>query len=269
MKADEKMRELFDEVAGKSPLDPREASRKSSSTPLRKRFYTVAGISAGANDFAVTLDGKPIRTPGKNPLTAPTKALAEAIAAEWGAQGESIEPMTMPLTRLANSVIDGVAANVQAVADDIAKYFETDLLFYRAGFPEALIARQTEHWDPVLRWAADDLGAHFILTEGVMHVQQPDAAIAAARAALPAEAWLVGALHVVTTITGSAMLALALSHRAFSEAQVWAAAHVDEDWNREKWGADEEVEARRAGRQKDFEAAARVLRLLPVPPAAS
>ena len=256
------MRELFDEVAGKSPLDPREASRKSSRAPLRKRFYTQAGVAEGPDGFVVTLDGKPVRTPGKNALAAPTRALAEAMAAEWQAQPELIDPMAMPLTRLANSVIDGVAGNVEAVADDAAKYFESDLLFYRAGFPEALIAKQAEHWDPVLRWAADDLGAHFILAEGIIHVQQPETAVAAARAALPAEAWPVGAFHVVTSITGSALLALALKHRALDEAQVWAAAHVDEDWNREKWGADEEVEARRAQRLKDFEAAALVLKAL-------
>lgn len=256
------MRELFDEVAGKSPLDPREAPRKSSITPLRKRFYTSAGVVEGPDGFAVTLDGKSIRTPGKNVLAAPTRDLAEAMAAEWDAQPEMIDPVSMPLTRLANSVIDGVAGNVQAVADDAAKYFETDLLFYRAGFPEVLIARQAEHWDPVLRWVADDFGAHFILTEGVMHVAQPETAVAAVRAALPTDAWPVGAFHVVTSITGSALLALALKHRVLDEAQVWAAAHVDEDWNREKWGADEEVEARRAARLKDFEAAARVLKAL-------
>ncbi len=254
------MRELFDEVAGKSPLDPREASRQSSRRPLRKRFYTSAGVAEGPDGFAVTLDDKPIRTPGKNALAAPRRELAEAMASEWDAQKDMIEPMSMPLTRLANSVIDGVAGNVQAVADDAAKYFETDLLFYRAGFPEALIARQAQHWDPVLRWAAADLGAHFILTEGVMHVQQPETAVAAARAALPTDAWPVGAFHVVTSITGSALLALALKHRAVDETQVWAAAHVDEDWNREKWGIDDEVEARRASRLKDFEAAALVLK---------
>lgn len=256
------MRELFDEVAGKSPLDPREASRKSSSTPLRKRFYTSAGIAEGPDGFAITLDGKQVRTPGKNPLTAPVRPLAEAIAAEWEAQKDLIDPMTMPLTRIANSVIDGVATNVQAVADDAAKYFETDLLFYRAGFPEGLAARQAELWDPVLRWAADDLGAHFILTEGVMHVRQPDKAVAAVRAMLPADAWSVGALHVVTTLTGSALLALALKQGALDRAKVWSAAHVDEDWNREKWGADEEVEARHAARLLDFEAAATVLQAL-------
>ncbi|MBN9582794.1 MAG: ATPase [Afipia sp.] len=256
------MRELFDEVAGHSPLDPREASRQSSRAPLRKRFYTHAGVAEGPDGFAVTLDGKTVRTPGRNVLAAPSRDLAEAMAAEWQAQTEAIDPMAMPMTRLANSVIDGVTGNVDAVVDDIAKYFETDLVFYRAGFPEALVARQAKHWDPVLRWAADDLGAHFILTEGIIHVRQPEAAVAAARGALPSDAWPVAALHILTTITGSAMLALALNHRVLDAAQVWAAAHVDEDWNSETWGLDEEMEARRAARHRDFEAAARVLTAL-------
>ncbi len=256
------MRELFDDVVGKSPLDPQEASRLSSRTPLRKRFYKAAGVAEEPDGFVVTLDGRPVRTPGRNALAAPARALAEAMASEWDAQQEIIDPLSMPLTRLANSVIDGVAGNVAAVADDMAKYFESDLLFYRAGFPEALIARQGRHWDPVLRWAADDAGAHFILTEGVMHVKQPEAAVAAMRALLPRDAWSVGALHVVTTITGSALLALALRQGVLDEGAVWAAAHVDEDWNRDTWGADEEVEQRRAARQKDYAAAATVLKAL-------
>lgn len=256
------MRELFDELAGKSPLDPREASRKSSRTPLRNRFYKTASVIEADGGFSVALDGKQIRTPGKNALVAPNRPLAEAMAAEWNAQGESIDPMSMPLTRLANSAIDGVAANTGAVCEDIAKYFGSDLLFYRAAFPEELIARQASHWDPVLRWAADDLGAHFILTEGVMHVRQPDEAMAAARARLPEDAWRVAALHIATTITGSALLALALHEKKLDSGQVWAAAHVDEDWNREKWGGDGEVEARRAARLLDFEAAALVLKVL-------
>jgi len=256
------MRELFDDVAGKSPLDPQEASRLSSRTPLRKRFYSAAGIAEEPDGFVVTLDGKPVRTPGRNALAAPVRPLAEAMASEWEAQRETIDPLSMPLTRLANSVIDGVADNVAAVADDMARYFESDLLFYRAGFPDALVARQARHWDPVLRWAADDLGAHFILTEGVMHVKQPDSAVAAVRALLPQDAWSVGALHVVTTVTGSALLALALRQGVLDEDAVWAAAHVDEDWNRETWGADEEVEQRRAARLKDYAAAAMVLKAL-------
>jgi len=256
------MRELFEDIEDKLSPDPRVASQKSSRTPLRKKFYTSAGVSEGPDGFGITLDGKQVRTPGKNVLAAPTRDLAEAITAEWDAQGENIDPMSMPLTRLANSVIDGVAGNVQSVSDDAAKYLETDLLFYRAGFPEALVQKQAEHWDPVLRWAADALGAHFILGEGIVHVRQPENAVAAARSALPAEAWPIGAFHVVTTMTGSALLALALKHGLLDGSQVWAAAHVDEDWNSEKWGADEEVAARRASKFRDFEAAARVLKAL-------
>ncbi|HEY0234764.1 MAG TPA: ATP12 family protein [Afipia sp.] len=261
------MKELFDEVAGHSPLDPREASRQSSRTALRKRFYKDVAVSETPEGFAITLDGKPIRTPGKKLLAAPTRELAQIMADEWSAQRETIDPMAMPMTRLANSTIDGVAENADAVLEDIAKYFGSDLLFYRASFPDALIARQAEHWDPVLRWAADNLGAHFILGEGVMHVAQPDRAIAAARDALPKssslkDAWNLAAMHVVTALTGSALLALALKHKALDEAQVWAAAHVDEDWNSQQWGEDEEVASRRAARSRDFEAAAKVLKAL-------
>lgn len=257
------MRELFDETAGHSPLDPREASRKSSQTPLRMRFFEQASVAETPEGFAVTLDGKPVRTPGKRLLAAPVRELAEAMAAEWGAQTGVIDPLSMPVTRLANSTVDGVADDVAAVRDDIAKYFDTDLLFYRASFPEQLIARQTEHWDPVLRWMADELGAHFILTEGVMHVRQPEPAIQAVRQALPETPWAVAATHVVTTITGSALLALALHRKALTPDQVWTAAHVDEDWNSQQWGADDEVMQRRAQRRRDFDAAVRVLEAVP------
>ena len=128
--------------------------------------------------------------------------------------------------------------------------------------PQALVEKEAAHWDPVLFWAADTLGAHFILTEGIVHVRQPDQAVAAARAALPADPWSLAALHVVTTVTGSALLALALLRGALDEDQVWAAAHVDEDWNVEQWGVDEEVAARRLARYLDFRAAAGVLNAL-------
>src|SRR5258707_13470385 len=166
----------------------------------------------------------------------------------------------MPLTRFANSVVDAVVDRVEAVVADVAKYFASDLLFYRAGHPEALVAREAELWDPVLFWAADALGAHFILAEGVVHVRQPDSAIAAARAALPSDPWSIAALHVITTLTGSALLALALMRGVLDQDQVWAAAHVDEDWNSEQWGVDEEVAARRAARLGDFRAAATILK---------
>jgi chaperone required for assembly of F1-ATPase len=256
------MRELFDEVFGQSPLDPEEAVRQSTRGPQRKRFYTTAGVASVADGFAITLDGKPVLTPSRRPLVAPTAGIAEAIAMEWAAQQDIINPMTMPLTRLANSVVDAVAGRVDAVANDAARYFETDLLFYRAGHPEALVQREARHWDPVLFWAADTLKAHFILAEGIVHVRQPDQAVAAARAALPSEPWSIAAFHVVTTLTGSALLALALLRGVLDEDQVWSAAHVDEDWNSEQWGVDGEVAARRAGRLVDFKAAAWVLKAL-------
>ena len=173
------MRELFEEAASQPPPDPRESARASARTPLRKRFYKEAGATAADGGFAITLDGRPIRTPSGRQVVIPAPALAEAVAAEWAAQGETIDPVTMPLTRIANSVVEGVVDRVELVSDDLAKYFESDLLFYRAGHPEGLVAREAAHWDPVLFWAAETLGAHFILSEGVMHVKQPDEAIQA------------------------------------------------------------------------------------------
>jgi chaperone required for assembly of F1-ATPase len=254
------MRELFDEVVGQSPLDPQESARQAMRAPLRKRFYKEAGTEAAEGGFHVTLDGRPIRTPSGRVVVIPVKDLAEAIAAEWQGQGDTIAPATMPLTRFANSVIQSVVDRTELVREDIAKYLQSDLLFYRAGHPGALVAREAEHWDPVLDWARDMLGAHFILSEGNVHVTQPEAAVHAARDALPTGPWSVASAHVVTTLTGSALLALALTHGVRDPDQVWAAAHVDEDWNVEQWGADEEAMSRRAARKVDFDAAVRILR---------
>ena len=258
-KPQNRMRELFEEGAGPSPLDPEEAVRRATRTPRRKRFYASADVLEIDGAFAVTLDGKPIRTPSGRQVVAPVKEIAEAVAAEWEAQKETIDPLTMPMTRFANSVVQSVVDRAVLVADVVAKYLQSDLLFYRAGHPEALVAREAQHWDPVLFWAADALGAHFILAEGVVHVRQPDAAVQAARAAFPDDPWSIAALHVVTTLTGSALLALALAHGVLDPDSVWAAAHVDEDWNAERWGVDEEVAARRATRLVDFRAAASIL----------
>jgi chaperone required for assembly of F1-ATPase len=254
------MRELFDEVAGQSPLDPQEAARRTVRAPKRKRFYARADVMEADGGFAVTLDGKPIKTPSGRIVVVPSRAIVEAMAAEWEAQREHIDPTTMPMTRFANSVVDAVIDRVSLVRDDIAKYLSTDLLFYRAAYPEVLVAREAQHWDGVVFWAADELGAHFILAQGIMHVSQPDAAVAAAREALPHDPWSVAALHVVTTLTGSALLALALYRGARTAEEVWAAAHVDEDFNAEQWGADEEVVTRQAARKRDFDAAVAILR---------
>jgi len=259
------LRELFEPTPDPAALDPNEAARQASRPRLIKRFYKEAAVAPVEGGFAVTLDGKPIRTPSKRHVVVPTRPLAEVIASEWAAQSESLDPVTMPLTRLANSVCEGVVDCVEAVRDDLARYFQSDLLFYRAGHPEALVAREAAQWDPVLFWAARQLGAHFILAEGLTHVPQPEAAVTAARAALPEDPWSIAALHVITTLTGSALLALALFHRHLDAAAVWAAAHVDEDWNVAQWGADELMMQRRAARFTDFSAAVVVLEMVNPP----
>jgi chaperone required for assembly of F1-ATPase len=254
------MRDLFEDVVGQSPLDPHEVARRAARAPQRKRFYADVAIAETDGGFAITLDGRPIKTPAGRPVIVPSRQIAQAISEEWRAQTEVIAPLTMPLTRLANSVVEAVVDRVEPVADDIAKYLESDLLFYRAGHPEALVAREAALWDPVLYWAVDTLGAHFILAEGIVHVRQPEPAVAVTRAALPDDPWSVAAMHVITTLTGSALLALALLHGMMDADQVWAAAHVDEDWNSEQWGVDEEVAARRAARLVEFRSAVQVLK---------
>src|SRR5580658_8116103 len=229
----------------------------------QRRFYERATTAAVADGHAVRLDDKPIRTPARRVLAAPTPALAEAIAAEWQAQKDIIDPAEMPLTRLANAIIDGVAEAPLPVADEIAKYLGSDLVFYRAGSPPGLVERQTRHWDPILAWARQALGADFKLGEGVVYVAQPEAALAAARAAIPEEPWRLGAVHVITTLTGSALIALAMARGALSADAAWQAAHVDEDWNMAQWGRDEAAMARREFRLAEFQAAATVLACCP------
>ncbi len=253
------MRELFDDIPGPSPSDPDQSARQPTRAPRRKRLYQKASFAPAAEGFALMLDDKPIHTPSGRLLVVPARDIAQVIADEWNAQLDVIDPMTMPLTRLANSVIAAVVNHVEAVAEDVAKYLQSDLLFYRASQPQALVDREAGHWDPVLFWAKDVLGAHFILAEGIMHVRQPEQAVVAARAAMPSDPWSIAALHVATTITGSALLALALVHGACDLDQVWAAANVDEDWNAEQWGADNQAMALRAARLRDLRAAAQVL----------
>ena len=264
------MRDIFEDIFTNQPLDPREAARRSLRPNLRARFYKDATAGEGQNNeagFPVLLDGRAVRTPARKPLAAPVKPLAQAIADEWSAQKTVVDPAAMPLTRLANSIIDGVAPAPAPVADEIENYLGTDMLFYRAPEPAGLVALQRRHWDPVVAWARDALGARFVLAEGVMHVEQPREAIAAARAKISGSNdapghWRLGALNVATTISGSALLALAMSEGRLSPDDAWIAAHVDEDWNMQFWGRDELALARRAYRRKEFDAAALVLSAL-------
>jgi chaperone required for assembly of F1-ATPase len=254
------MRELFENAP---PDDPIEATRRSMRTVLPHRFYATAATAAVADGYAVRLDDKPVRTPARRVLAAPTLALAEAIAAEWQAQKDVIDPAKMPLTRLANAIIDGVADAPLPVADEIAKYLASDLLFYRAVSPPGLVERQALRWDPILDWARQALGADFILGEGVVYVAQPEAALVAARAAIPEEPWRLGAVHSITTLSGSALIALAMSRGALTPDAAWQAAHVDEDWNMAQWGRDDMAMARREFRFAEFQAAATVLACCP------
>ncbi len=239
-----------------------EAARRGARPVLRRRFYreAAAAAAADASGFAVTLDGKPVRTPAGRILAAPTFALAQAIAAEWEAQREVIDPASMPLTRLANAIIDGVADTPGPVKAEIEKYLSSDLMFYRAASPAGLVERQARHWDPVLRWAGETLGAQFRTGEGVVYVAQPKDALAAAAAAIPQDAWRLGAVHAVTTLTGSALLTLAMAQGRLSAEEAWQAAHVDEDWNMEQWGRDAAALERRANRFAEHMAAATVLK---------
>jgi chaperone required for assembly of F1-ATPase len=200
-----------------------------------------------------------VKTPARRTLAAPTEALAQAIAAEWEAQHDVIDPARMPLTRLANSIIDGVVDAPAPVKAEVEKYLGSDLVFYRASGPAGLVAAQSKAWDPVVAWARDTLGARFMLGEGIAFVAQPVEALAAAGAAIPADPWRLGAVHTITTLTGSALIALALARGALSVEQAWTAAHVDEDWNMDFWGRDEIALERRAFRFAEMQAAAKVL----------
>ena len=235
------------------------ADRKAS---LPKRFYKDVAVKEEGGQAALLLDGKPVRTPAKAPLAVPSKALAEAIAEEWRAQGEHIDPRTMPLTKLANTAIDGVAGQTEAVIDEIMAHAKADLLCYRASGPEGLVAQQAKHWDPVIAWAKEALHAPLDLAEGVAHVAQPEASIAALRKEASSLGTVgLAALHVMTALTGSALLGLAVALKRLTPEEAWDAAHVDEDFQIGRWGQDAEAKARREARKADFDAAARALEL--------
>ena len=226
--------------------------------PVLRRFYKSAQASEAEGGFALLLDGRPTRTPAKARLIVPTRALAEAMAQEWAAQVETIAPATMPLTRLANSALDGVARTMAATVAEIAGFAGADLVCYRALEPEALAARQAAAFDPVLAFAQAALGARFRLAGGILHVSQPEASLEAVRASVETygDPFALTALHGLTSLSGSVLMALAVARDAMTVEAAWAAAHVDDDFQIEKWGADEEAMARRAARAREFAAAA-------------
>ena len=256
------MADPFEDIFAPSPIDPTEAARRAVRPTLRKRFYKDVGVAQAPEGFAVTLDGRPVRTPARRPLAAPTRPLGEALAAEWDAQAGVVDPARMPLTRLANTIIDGVAAASGEVAAEVEKYLGSDLVCYRAEGPDRLVMRQAHQWDPIVAFAREQLGARFEITYGVRFVTQSPDAIAAARHAIPVDPWRLGAVHAVMTLTGSALIALAFARGAVTLDDAWAAAHLDEDWNMELWGRDELALERRAARLAEMQAAATILALM-------
>ena len=261
------MRDILNDLeAGQQLSDPDPVRRAQiqMKTPLPKRFYRKAAVAGADGGFAVHLDGKAVRTPAKAPLVLPSEPAASLVAAEFEAQAEVIDPVTMPVYRLVNTAIDGVAVDPQAVLEDILRFASSDLLCYRADAPQGLVDRQNEHWDPVIDWARSSLGARFNLAEGVIHVEQPRETIAVlgAHLATRADPFRLAALHVMTSLTGSALLALAVEQGTLGGEAAWHAAHVDEDWQAEHWGHDSEAVARRNARWRDMDAAIRLLAAL-------
>ena len=244
-------------------IDPHELARRDQKMHLPRRFYKDTGVEADGDLFALTLDGRRARTPARNALAVAREPVAQALAAEWAAQGEFVDPGEMPLTRLVNAALDGVAAEMDAVRDEVVKYAGSDLLCYRAGEPESLVRDQSAAWDPPLDWMRRRWGARFILAEGVVFAAQTEPALAHVREAVdaavgdgPDAPLRLAALNVMTTLTGSAILALAVAHGELTAAEAWTAAHVDEDFQIRAWGADAEAEARRARRWLEMQAAA-------------
>lgn len=240
--------------------DPMRAAQTGMRPVLPKRFYERAGVEERDGAFLLSLDGRTARTPGRQPITVPSLALAEALAAEWERQEKEIDPAVMPITRIVNSAIDGVAPRLNEVLDDILRYAGSDLIVYRAGEPERLAKAQGASWDPILDWIHEIHGARFMLTQGVMHVSQPLESITAIRRALEEETspFAVAALHVMTALSGSVLIVLAHARGRLTASEAWDAAHVDERFQESVWGEDHEAMIRKTLREKDFNAASRI-----------
>ncbi|QDC08205.1 ATPase [Oceanicola sp. D3] len=227
-----------------------------------KRFWKAANVVPEGESFAVHLDGRPLKTPAKAALLLPSEPLAHAVAAEWEAQGDKINPATMPFTRSANSAIDRVAPQHAEVTEIVAAYGESDLICYRAESPAALVARQAEAWDPLVDWARDVLNAPLIMTTGVMHVRQPATSVEVLRALVKRQdAFALTALHDLTALSGSLIIGFAALEGQATPEELWALSRVDEDWQIAQWGEDEEATEVAARKRGDFLHAAALHRI--------
>lgn len=223
-----------------------------------RRFWREVVVVPEGEGFALRLDGRALRTPAKAALRVPTPALAEALAEEWRAVEERVDPRLMPLTRAANAAIDKVAPQREAVVEELAGFGASDLLCYRAEEPEGLVAHQAEAWDPLLRWAEASFDAPLAVTQGVMPVAQDERALRRLAAPLrEADAFALTGLSDLVALSGSLVIGLAAVSRAWEPADLWARARADEAWQEAIWGRDEEAAEAAAARRLDFLRAAR------------
>ena len=228
-----------------------------------KRFWKEVAIHAEDGGWGIRLDGRPVRTPARATLIAPSEPLAEAIAEEWRGVGETIDPRAMPLTGTANAAIDRVAPEREKFAGGLARYAEADLACYRSEWPPELVERQAKAWDPLLAWARRRYDVDFATTSGLLHVPQPQATIERlAHAVAALDAYRLAALSPLVTVGGSLVAALAVLEKAITAEDGWGAVSIDERWQLEQWGSDREAELALDNRQRDFMSAARFLELL-------
>jgi chaperone required for assembly of F1-ATPase len=232
--------------------------------PLPKRFYKSVAVT---EQIGIALDGRNVKTPLKAPLILPNRPLAEAVAAEWNAQIEVINPHVMPLTKLANTAIDRAVVERTKITAEIVEFAGNDLVCYRAESPEGLVRRQTAHWDPIIAWARSDLKASFETVNTITHRRQSDEALQTFETHIAAlDQFSFVAVHNLTTLTGSALLATMVAAGKISADAAWLAANVDEDWQIATWGEDAEAEVRRQGRLNEFLACANFLNLARIRP---
>lgn len=230
--------------------------------PGPKRIYEVADAVEVNEGYAIQLDGRSVRTPARHLLVVPTQGLADAVVGEWMAQGEHVDHNAMPMTRFANTAIDNVRGREDAIIDEIAAFAGNDLLCYRGDTPDSLVAAQSQAWDPVLDWAKATFGAQFVLTAGVIHVPQDEATLEAMRTAIAMfDPFGLTGLHNMTTLSGSAILALATARGFLEHDDAWTRAHVDEDWQISRWGDDAEAQERRIYRGGEYQSASQFLSL--------
>ena len=218
-----------------------------------KRFWENAGVSRAEGGYQVALDGRVLKTPAKAAMLLPTQGLAEMVAAEWNAVEAEVKPAEMPATRMANVAIDRLGEQFEAVADMLAEYGDSDLLCYRATGPEALVARQAQMWDPILDWASEALGARLRPVSGVMPHPQDRAALECLRKQVHAlSVFQLAAFHDLVTISGSLVLAFAVTKSLLTLEESWERAILDELWQESQWGTDAEAQAFRARKRNDF-----------------